>query len=140
RPADGAYEDTVPPWRDEYAAPGVTVNSGRFDGLASAGAVAAIAAALEEEGLGRRRVQFRMRAWGISRQRYWGTPIPIIHCQACGAVPVPDDQLPVVLPEDCVPDGSGNPLRNRPDFLDCECPRCRGPATRETDTMDTFVD
>jgi leucyl-tRNA synthetase len=85
-------------------------------------------------------VQWRLRDWGVSRQRYWGCPIPIIHCEACGSVPVPDDQLPVVLPEDCVPDGSGNPLRLRPDFLDCACPKCGQKAKRETDTMDTFVD
>jgi leucyl-tRNA synthetase len=135
-----AYADTVAPWQAAYADHGVTVNSREFDGLGFQAAVDAIAAALEKKQLGRKRVQFRLRDWGISRQRYWGTPIPIIHCDACGAVPVPDEQLPVVLPEDCVPDGSGNPLRKRPDFLDCACPACGKPARRETDTMDTFVD
>jgi leucyl-tRNA synthetase len=90
--------------------------------------------------LGEKKVQWRLRDWGISRQRYWGCPIPIIHCDDCGSVPVPDDQLPVVLPEDCVPDGSGNPLNKRGDFLHCACPKCGKPARRETDTMDTFVD
>jgi len=136
----GAYEDTVAPWQPAYAEYGTTVNSGEFNGLGFQAAVDAIAGALAKKGLGRKRVQFRLRDWGISRQRYWGTPIPIIHCAACGAVPVPDDQLPVVLPEDCVPDGSGNPLRRREDFLACTCPKCGQPARRETDTMDTFVD
>ena len=116
------------------------MNSGAFDGLDFQQAVDAIAAALEKKGLGKKRVQFRLRDWGISRQRYWGTPIPIIHCAACGDVPVPDEQLPVVLPEDCVPDGSGNPLSKRADFVNCSCPKCGQPARRETDTMDTFVD
>ncbi|MBN8281334.1 MAG: leucine--tRNA ligase, partial [Gammaproteobacteria bacterium] len=140
RSATGAYDDTVAPWQPAYAEHGTTVNSGEFDGLGFQAAVDAIASALANKGLGRKRVQFRLRDWGISRQRYWGTPIPIIHCAACGAVPVPDDQLPVVLPEDCVPDGSGNPLRKRADFLACTCPKCGKPARRETDTMDTFVD
>ncbi|MGH8370685.1 MAG: class I tRNA ligase family protein, partial [Gammaproteobacteria bacterium] len=91
-------------------------------------------------GLGRKRVQYRLRDWGISRQRYWGCPIPIVHCDSCGEVPVPDEQLPVVLPEDLVPDGSGNPLAKSASFYQCACPKCGRSARRETDTMDTFVD
>ena len=136
----GAYADTVPPWRDAYADHGITANSGAFDGLEFQQAVDAIAQALERKGLGRKRVQYRLRDWGISRQRYWGTPVPIIHCARCGDVPVPDDQLPVVLPEDLVPDGTGNPLAKTPSFFRCTCPKCSGEARRETDTMDTFVD
>ena len=127
-------------WQPWYADQGVCVNSGRYDGLDFQGAVDAIAADLLARGLGTKQLQWRLRDWGISRQRYWGTPIPLIHCAACGIVPVPDDQLPVVLPEDCVPDGSGNPLAKRPDFLDVPCPKCGQAARRETDTMDTFVD
>ena len=127
-------------WQDSYAERGVTFDSGEFSGLSSAAAVDAIAAALEEQHLGRKRVQWRLRDWGISRQRYWGCPIPLIHCERCGTVPVPDEQLPVLLPEGLVPDGSGNPLLRDEAFLHCSCPRCQGPARRETDTMDTFVD
>ncbi len=116
------------------------VNSGKYDGLPYPDAVDAIAADLAAMGLGEKRTTFRLRDWSISRQRYWGTPIPIIHCADCGAVPVPEKDLPVVLPEDCVPDGSGNPLNKRADFLDVPCPQCGKPARRETDTMDTFVD
>jgi leucyl-tRNA synthetase len=119
---------------------GYCINSGKYDGLEHSAAVDAIAADLKERGLGDKQVQWRLRDWGVSRQRYWGCPIPIIHCDGCGSVPVPDDQLPVVLPEDCVPDGSGNPLHKREDFLNCTCPKCGKPAKRETDTMDTFVD
>ena len=119
---------------------GVCINSGKYDGLDYAAAVDAIAADLHAKGLGDKQVLWRLRDWGISRQRYWGTPIPIIHCDDCGDVPVPDDQLPVVLPEDCVPDGTGNPLNKRADFVNCACPKCGKPAKRETDTMDTFVD
>ena len=140
RSKTGAYEDTVAPWNDAYLEHGITVNSGAFDRLEFQAAVEAIAAALKQNGLGRKRVQYRLRDWGISRQRYWGTPIPIIHCDNCGDVPVPDNQLPVVLPEDLVPDGTGNPLARTPAFVDVRCPKCAGPARRETDTMDTFVD
>ena len=129
-------------WQEWYAdkESGRCVNSGRYDGLGLQAAVDAIAADLKAKGLGDKQVTWRLRDWGISRQRYWGCPIPLIHCEKCGTVPVPDDQLPVVLPEDCVPDGSGNPLAKRPDFLNCSCPKCGGKARRETDTMDTFVD
>jgi leucyl-tRNA synthetase len=140
RSTSGAYEDVVAPWMAAYADYGVTVNSGAFSGLAFQAAVDAIAAALETQGLGRKRVHYRLRDWGISRQRYWGCPIPIIHCGSCGQVPVPDAQLPVVLPENLVPDGSGNPLAKSPAFYECTCPKCGKPARRETDTMDTFVD
>ncbi len=116
------------------------VNSGKYDGLEFAAAVQAIAADLKAKGLGDLQTTFRLRDWGISRQRYWGTPIPIIHCEACGPVPVPYKDLPVVLPEDLIPDGSGNPLNKDERFLKCQCPSCGKPARRETDTMDTFVD
>jgi leucyl-tRNA synthetase len=133
--------DTVPaPWQPEYADYGVCVNSGAYNGLAYQEAVDAIAADLAKKRLGEKQTQWRLRDWGISRQRYWGTPIPIVHCAACGDVPVPDDQLPVVLPEDVVPDGTGNPLNKRASYLDTGCPSCGRPAKRETDTMDTFVD
>lgn len=129
-------------WAEWYAdkTRGRCVNSGKYDGLDFRAAVDAIAADLKSKGLGEKQTTWRLHDWGISRQRYWGTPIPLIHCESCGDVPVPDDQLPVVLPEDCVPDGSGNPLNKRHDFLDVDCPKCGKAARRETDTMDTFVD
>ena len=131
-------------WKSWYAWTGEglvrCVNSGKYDGLNYEAAVDATAADLAAKNLGEKKVQWRLRDWGISRQRYWGCPIPIIHCDSCGSVPVPDEQLPVKLPEDCVPDGSGNPLLKRADFLNCTCPQCGKPAKRETDTMDTFVD
>ncbi|MGH8131667.1 MAG: leucine--tRNA ligase, partial [Steroidobacteraceae bacterium] len=140
RSRSGAYDEVRAPWIPAYSEYGVTVNSGEFSGLAFQAAVDAIAAALEKKGLGKKRVQYRLRDWGISRQRYWGCPIPIVHCGACGEVPVPEDELPVVLPEDLVPDGSGNPLAKSPAFYECSCPKCGAAARRETDTMDTFVD
>src|SRR5690606_12155006 len=127
------------PWYEDKAG-GRCINSGKYDGLAHQAAVDAIAADLAARGLGEKQVQYRLRDWGISRQRYWGTPIPIIHCDGCGAVPVPYSELPVVLPEDLVPDGSGNPLAKNEAFLRCACPKCGKPSRRETDTMDTFVD
>ncbi len=127
-------------WQSWYADHGVCMHSGKYDGLDFRRSVDAIAADLRAKGLGDKQVTWRLRDWGVSRQRYWGCPIPIVHCASCGDVPVPEDQLPVVLPEDCVPDGSGNPLNKRADFLNTSCPKCGKPAQRETDTMDTFVD
>ena len=129
-------------WQDWYGdkQQGQTVNSGRYDGMSHAQAVDAVAADLVEKGLGEKQTTWRLRDWGISRQRYWGTPIPIIHCPDCGPVPVPEQDLPVVLPEDLIPDGSGNPLAKHEGFLSCHCPKCGTAARRETDTMDTFVD
>ncbi|GLX13557.1 leucine--tRNA ligase [Pseudomonas straminea] len=127
-------------WQDAYGEHGQLINSGEFDGLDFEGAFDAIEAALLRKNLGKSRTQFRLRDWGISRQRYWGCPIPIIHCDSCGDVPVPEDQLPVVLPEDVVPDGAGSPLARMPEFYECSCPKCGAPAKRETDTMDTFVE
>ena len=129
-------------WQEWYADKenGFCINSGKYDGLTLAQAVDAIAADLAAKDLGEKKVQFRLRDWGISRQRYWGCPIPIIHCPTCGDVPVPDDQLPVKLPENVVPDGAGSPLAKMPEFYECACPKCGGKAKRETDTMDTFVE
>jgi leucyl-tRNA synthetase len=129
-------------WQEWYADKehGTCVHSGKYDGLNYKGATDAIAADLKAKGLGDKQVQWRLRDWGISRQRYWGTPVPLVHCPACGDVPVPDADLPVLLPEDCVPDGSGNPLAKRAAFVNTPCPKCGQPARRETDTMDTFVD
>ncbi|WP_438281290.1 leucine--tRNA ligase [Pseudomonas alabamensis] len=127
-------------WQPAYGEHGQLINSGAFDGLDFEGAFDAIEAALIRKDLGKSRTQFRLRDWGISRQRYWGCPIPIIHCPNCGDVPVPEDQLPVTLPENVVPDGAGSPLARMPEFYDCNCPTCGAAAKRETDTMDTFVE
>ncbi|MFD1710265.1 leucine--tRNA ligase [Ottowia sp. GY511] len=129
-------------WQDWYADKqrGVTINSDTFSGMSYPEAVNAVAHALEQKGLGEKKTTWRLRDWGISRQRYWGTPIPMIHCDACGTVPVPERDLPVVLPQDLVPDGSGNPLNKSEAFLKVDCPCCGKPARRETDTMDTFID
>lgn len=128
-------------WQEWYGSKdGKLVNSGEFDGLDFQGAFDAFLAKLELQGLANVKVQFRLRDWGVSRQRYWGCPIPMINCDKCGQVPVPEDQLPVVLPTDVVPDGSGNPLNKMPEFYETTCPCCGGDARRETDTLDTFVE
>ncbi len=135
-----AGDETPAPWQAAYGEHGELINSGEYDGLDFDGAFDAIEVALRKKNLGQARTQFRLRDWGISRQRYWGCPIPIIHCETCGDVPVPEDQLPVVLPEDVVPDGAGSPLAKMPEFYECTCPKCGAAARRETDTMDTFVE
>ncbi|MFN4262789.1 MAG: leucine--tRNA ligase [Thioalkalivibrionaceae bacterium] len=137
---DQVFSDDA--WQDAYADKnhaGV-VEGSVYAGLDFASAVQQITADLTAKGLGEARVQFRLRDWGISRQRYWGCPIPVVHCDHCGVVPVPEDQLPVVLPEDVVPDGAGNPLLRRADFLQVACPQCGRAAQRETDTFDTFFE
>ncbi len=136
-PADGSEIDT-----DEavYVDRGVLVNSGDYDGMDFDGALNAIADHCEKAGRGGRKVNYRLRDWGVSRQRYWGTPIPIIYCDDCGAVPVPEDQLPVVLPEDVEFTGVGSPLKEMPEFYETVCPKCGKAARRETDTFDTFVE
>ncbi|MEL7311043.1 MAG: leucine--tRNA ligase [Pseudomonadota bacterium] len=123
-----------------YVEKGVTVNSGEFDGLSFKAAFDAIADALMAQNKATRKVNYRLRDWGVSRQRYWGTPIPIIYCDDCGAVPVPEADLPVVLPEDVVVSGTGSPLKDMPEFVHCDCPKCGKPARRETDTFDTFFE
>ncbi|HEX5788008.1 MAG TPA: leucine--tRNA ligase [Woeseiaceae bacterium] len=136
-PADGSridVNDTV------YTEPGVLVNSGRFDGLDFTAAFAALADHFESAGTGRRKINYRLRDWGVSRQRYWGAPIPIVYCGECGAVPVPEDQLPVVLPEEVEFTGVGSPLKDMPAFYETTCPACGRAARRETDTFDTFVE
>ena len=135
-----AFDATT--WQEWYATKdGVCVNSGALDGLRFKDAVTKVADMLQAKGLGEKKITWRLRDWGVSRQRYWGTPIPIIHCDEHGAVPVPEKYLPVVLPQDCIPDGSGNPLHKHEGFhAGVTCPVCGKPARRETDTMDTFVD
>jgi leucyl-tRNA synthetase len=137
---DADFTDAA--WQEWYGdkSKSTCIHSGKYDGLNYIDAVDAIAADLKTKNLGDKQINWRLRDWGVSRQRYWGCPIPIIHCESCGDVPVPDDQLPVKLPEDCVPDGSGNPLNKLESFINCACPSCGNPAKRETDTMDTFVD
>jgi leucyl-tRNA synthetase len=123
-----------------YVRHGALCNSGKYDGLGYEDAVDAIAADLNAKGLGDKQVQFRLRDWGVSRQRYWGAPIPVIYCDGCGTVPVPEKDLPVTLPKDVVLDGSQSPLIAHPTFSKCDCPSCGKPARRETDTFDTFME
>jgi len=138
---EGETFDTTA-WQEWYGDKqrGLCINSGVYDGLNYTQAVDKIAADLAAKNLGEKKTQFRLRDWGISRQRYWGCPIPIIHCADCGDVPVPDDQLPVVLPEDVEITGAGSPLARMPEFYETTCPKCGKAAKRETDTMDTFVE
>ena len=136
-PQDSELES---PLKTAYTEHGVLFNSGEFDGLDFDAASAKIAETLTAKNLGKRRTQYRLRDWGVSRQRYWGCPIPIVHCDRCGEVPVPADQLPVRLPEDVVMDGVGSPIKKDPSFYETTCPTCNGKATRETDTMDTFFE
>ncbi|KAF1690366.1 leucine--tRNA ligase [Pseudoxanthomonas koreensis] len=134
----------VAEWRDWYGdksrADLELVNSGEFDGLDYWGAFEALAERFERKGQGQRRVNYRLRDWGVSRQRYWGCPIPVIYCGRCGAVPVPEDQLPVVLPEDVAFSGTGSPIKADPEWRKCTCPECGADAERETDTFDTFME
>lgn len=123
-----------------YTERNILVNSGEFDGLNFEQAFEAMLAKLEPRELAKKKIQYRLRDWGVSRQRYWGCPIPMVNCEHCGTVPVEEQDLPVVLPTDVVPDGRGNPLKNIPEFVNTTCPKCGNPAERETDTFDTFVE
>ncbi|KAA8734524.1 leucine--tRNA ligase [Acinetobacter qingfengensis] len=137
--SDADFDITT--WQDWYGSKeGQLVNSGEFDGLTFQQAFNAFTEKLAPQQLANKKVQFRLRDWGVSRQRYWGCPIPMINCEKCGQVTVPEEQLPVVLPTDVVPDGSGNPLNKMPEFYETKCPCCGGDARRETDTLDTFVE
>jgi len=136
-PADGTAHDLS---QGAFTEPGRLVNSGQFDGLDSARAFERLAEHFEAEGTGERKVNWRLRDWGVSRQRYWGCPIPVIHCERCGAVPVAEDELPVELPEDVEFEGVGSPLKSDPEWRRTRCPQCGGGAERETDTFDTFVE
>jgi leucyl-tRNA synthetase len=138
--SDGDLTDSHFSGNVAYTGPGTIVNSHWLDGLTSEQAIADVIAKAEAEGWGQGQTQYRLRDWGVSRQRYWGTPIPIIHCDSCGAVPVPEAQLPVKLPEDVTFDIPGNPLDRHPTWSKVDCPQCHKPARRETDTLDTFVD
>ena len=137
--ADGAKTALLFEGDEAYTGPGAIVNSRFLDGMNVSEAKAAVIARAESEGWGEGKTVWRLRDWGVSRQRYWGTPIPFIHCESCGVVPVPKDQLPVVLPEDVDFQTPGNPLVRHPTWKHVACPGCNEPATRETDTLDTFV-
>ena len=153
----GAPKDPVPPQsrgmfeqviqrfeavceKEAFGDRGILVNSGEFDGLDYYGAFEALAERFERQGRGQRRINYRLRDWGVSRQRYWGCPIPVIYCASCGALPVPEDQLPVVLPEDVQFSGTGSPIKTDPQWRKTTCPQCGQPAERETDTFDTFME
>jgi len=136
-PANGEAIDLT---KEAFTEKGKLVDSAQFSGLTSAEAFDAIADFLTEQAKGERQVNYRLRDWGVSRQRYWGTPIPIINCPDCGAVPVPEQDLPVRLPEDVVVDGSGSPIKSMPEFYQCQCPKCGADSERETDTFDTFFE
>ena len=138
--ADGDLTDSAFEGDVAFTGPGLIINSRWMDGMSIAQAKADVIAKAEAEGWGEAQTQYRLRDWGVSRQRYWGTPIPIIHCESCGAVPVPESQLPVTLPEDVSFDIPGNPLDRHPTWSKVDCPKCQQPARRETDTLDTFVD
>ncbi len=138
RPVDGTLPEVATEAFGDY---GIVENSGEYSGMASADARRIMSQRAERDGFGKYAITFRIKDWGVSRQRYWGTPIPVIHCQKCGVVPVPEDQLPVVLPTNVEIKGKGrSPLENVPEFVNVSCPKCGEPSRRETDTMDTFVD
>ncbi|UXZ05329.1 leucine--tRNA ligase [Moraxella nasicaprae] len=136
----GQYDDKV--WQDWYGdkESGFCINSGVLDALSSKDATKKVGELVAQSGLGQATTQYRLRDWGVSRQRYWGCPIPMINCEYCGTVPVDEADLPVVLPTNVIPDGRGNPLKNMPEFVNTLCPKCGQPAERETDTFDTFVE
>lgn len=125
---------------DAFTDDGILFDSGKFSGMKNRDALPKMADWMEKEGMGKKAVNYKLRDWGISRQRYWGTPIPVVYCEKCGMVPVPEKDLPVKLPLDVKFTGHGNPLASRKDFVETKCPKCSGKARRETDTMDTFVD
>ncbi|MEC9367477.1 MAG: leucine--tRNA ligase [Pseudomonadota bacterium] len=141
KPEDYAsYTESYPARAEVFDGEGILINSDFLDGLAIAEAKSEVASRFEARGKGKRQIKYRLRDWGVSRQRYWGCPIPVIHCEACGVVPVPEADLPVTLPEDVTFDKPGNPLERHPNWKNVDCPACGKPARRETDTFDTFVD
>lgn len=137
KPANGTLHDLS---KSAYTEEGTLINSGQFDGLSSSQAVETITNFLEEHDAGKATINYRLRDWGVSRQRYWGTPIPMILCEQCGTVPVPEEDLPVILPENVSFTGTGSPLAQCPEFVNVSCPKCGQDASRETDTFDTFVE